>query len=82
MSDVAPKIERQLAILRHFIQENINADYIYVDVPLYWNVGDWLIAMGAWELLKEVPYKCLGKLRWEDYERIPGTHAVQNGKNP
>ena len=82
MSDVNQKIVKQLDILRYFIHENIDADYVYVDIPLYWNIGDWLIAMGAWELLKEVPYKCLGKLRWEDYERVnitPDTIIVLQG---
>lgn len=68
MNDIAQDIQKQLDKLRHFIHENVDANYVYVDVPLYWNIGDWLIAMGAWELLNEVPYTCLGRLRWEDYD--------------
>lgn len=75
-------IERQLHILRDFITKNIDSDYVYVDVPLYWNIGDWLIAMGAWELLKAVPFRCLGKLRWFEYERTrikPNTIILLQG---
>ena len=82
MNDTALYILKQLEILRHFIHKNVNADYVYIDVPLYWNVGDWLIAMGAWELLNEISYKCLGRLRWEDYEYTtiaPNTIIILQG---
>lgn len=82
MSGKSQQIKKQLEVLRCFIREQINADYVYVDVPLYENIGDWLIAMGAWELLKDVPYECLGRLRWEDYEHTtiaPDTIIVLQG---
>lgn len=82
MSAMSQQIEKQLEVLRCFMQEQIDADYVYVDIPLYENIGDWLIAMGAWELLKNVPHRCLGKLRWEDYEHTeiaPDTIIVLQG---
>lgn len=82
MSQVSDKIVQQLDILREFITQHIDSDYVYVDVPLYHNIGDWLIAMGAWELLKEIPYKCLAKLRWDDYYSYiitPNTIIVLQG---
>lgn len=65
MSKKAKCIEKQLDVLRHFIQEHIDADYIYVDVPLHLNIGDWFIALGAWELLKSIPYKCIDRVDWK-----------------
>lgn len=67
MSLLSDKLVQQLDMLREYIKQHIDSDYVYIDVPLYHNIGDWLIAMGAWELLKEIPYKCLAKLRWDDY---------------
>ena len=48
----------QLALLNAFFREQVTGDYVYLDVPGYWNVGDHLIALGAFELLKKVPYRC------------------------
>lgn len=67
MSHLSDKIIQQLDMLREYFKQHIDSDYVYIDVPLYHNIGDWLIAMGAWELLKEISYKCLAKLRWDDY---------------
>lgn len=52
-------IDKQFKLLQHTIASLVDADYVYLDVPSYLNVGDWLIAMGAFNLLKEIPYKCL-----------------------
>lgn len=48
----------QLALLNAFFREQVTGDYVYLDVPGHWNVGDHLIALGAFELLKKVPYRC------------------------
>lgn len=67
MDRLSDQIVKQLDILHKFIKQHIDSNFVYIDVPLYHNIGDWLIAMGAWELLKEIPYECLAKLRWDDY---------------
>lgn len=62
------KINFQKDILKKFFSEIIDSKYVYIDVPLYPNIGDWLIALGAWELLKDLPYRCVGRWRWDDVE--------------
>lgn len=52
-------INKQLQLLKEAISTFVDCDYVYLDVPSYLNYGDWLIAMGAFNLLKELPYKCL-----------------------
>lgn len=54
-------INKQVSILKEFFYNQINSDYVYLDIPGHMNVGDHLIALGAWELLKEMPFKCLTK---------------------
>lgn len=51
-------IEQYHALLL-FFKEQIDNDYVYLDVPAYLNVGDMLIAMGAFEVLKQIPYRCV-----------------------
>lgn len=58
-SDYQYNIQKQLSLLRSFFSDKIDADYVYLDAPGHMNVGDHLIALGAWELLKSIPYKCL-----------------------
>lgn len=60
--------ESQKNKLKEFLHKTIDSEYIYIDVPLYLNIGDWLIALGAWELLNELPFRCLGRWRWDDVE--------------
>lgn len=82
MSSLSDKIVQQLNMLREFVKQHIDSDYVYIDVPLYHNIGDWMIAMGAWELLNEIPHKCLAKLRWDDYYSFtitPNTIIVLQG---
>lgn len=52
-------ISNQISLLKDFFQKEVTADYVYLDFPDHRNIGDWLIALGAWQLLKELPYKCL-----------------------
>lgn len=52
-------MHNQIALLRNFLKKEVTSDYVYLDLPDYRNIGDWLIAMGAWQLLKELPYRCL-----------------------
>lgn len=82
MNKMYESISRQVNILHEFILQYIDSDYVYVDIPLYQNIGDWLIAMGAWELLNQSHYKCLAKLRWDDYysyEITPNTIIILQG---
>lgn len=55
-------IEKQKQ-LRSLIEQTltplINANYVLLDVPYYFNVGDVLIWEGTREWLKKLPYKCL-----------------------
>ncbi len=37
----------------------IDCDYLLLDVPYYWNLGDILIWQGTKDFLKRLPYKCL-----------------------
>ena len=60
-------IERQTKILRAFIRDEVTDDYVYLDVPAYLNIGDFLIAMGAFRLLDELPYKCRYKSTFANY---------------
>lgn len=57
--DYLSKIDSQLLVLRDFLYQQITSDYVYLDVPGHMNVGNQLIAMGAWRLLDELPYKCV-----------------------
>lgn len=52
-------INKQFQLLKEAMTTFVDGDYVYLDVPSYLNIGDWLIAMGAFNLLKELPYKCL-----------------------
>lgn len=52
-------IYHQMTMLKNFFEREIIADYVYLDFPTHQNVGDWLIAMGAWRLLNDLPYSCI-----------------------
>lgn len=54
IENLKSKIENNLLKL-------IDGPYFYTDLPYYHNTGDVLIWEGTQELLKKVPYKCLGK---------------------
>lgn len=71
----------QKTLLRDFLKEHVTGDYVYLDVPAYLNVGDWLIAAGAWQLLNELPYKCLKKasVRVFDYKLPAGCIILLQG---
>lgn len=48
-----------LSVYTEKIKQLIDSDYVYIDFPMYFNIGDSLITMGAFELLKNVEkYKC------------------------
>lgn len=46
----------------------VNADYVFLDLPYYSNIGDTLIWKGAEELLKSVPYKCLLRCSYQTFQ--------------
>ena len=45
----------------------VNADYVFLDLPYYSNIGDALIWKGTEELLKTVPYKCLLRSSYQTF---------------
>ena len=52
-------LEEQLSLLEGFLKEQIDSDYVYLDIPCYFNVGDHLIYNGAICILKRITsYKC------------------------
>lgn len=73
-------INNQIALLRDFFHKEVMSDYVYLDVPDHRNIGDWLIAMGAWQLLRELPYKCLFRASIAgfnyDWESIPSNAII------
>lgn len=60
--ELANKIEKAILPL-------ITGDYVLYGLPYYNNIGDTLIWNGERELLKKVPYKCLGVCSWCDYPK-------------
>lgn len=62
------QIRSQYDFLDSFFKEQITSDYIYVDVPSHLNIGDWLIALGCFELLKKIKFKCIDKTTWFNLE--------------
>ncbi len=75
----------QYNVLLSFLKEQVDNDYVYLDVPAYLNVGDMLIAMGAFELLKQIPHRCLLRATWfnEDITLLPENCVIlmQGGGN-
>lgn len=64
------KIEEQLDLLKGFVRNVINNDYVYLDIPGYFNVGDHLIYNGAMRILKEaLPYGCLYQTVVENFDK-------------
>lgn len=53
-----PRIENQIKILKNALVQLIDRDYVYLDIAEYYNVGDNLIAIGAFELFRTVPFNC------------------------
>lgn len=53
----------QVQKLRENLETNllplVTSDYVYLDFPMYFNIGDMLITKGAFELLSKSKYKCL-----------------------
>lgn len=63
------KIEEQLNLLVNFVKSSIDNDYVYLDIPGYFNVGDHLIYNGAMRVLQEhVPFKCLYQTVIENFD--------------
>jgi len=46
----------------------IDADYVFLDLPYYSNIGDTLIWKGTEELLKKIPYKCLLRASFQTFQ--------------
>ena len=45
-------------LLLKFLKDTVNSNYVYLDVPGYFNVGDNIICLGSLELLKQIPFNC------------------------
>lgn len=45
-------------LLLNFLKDTVNSNYVYLDVPGYFNVGDNIICLGSLELLKQIPFNC------------------------
>ncbi len=61
------KVNQLASIIRKEIVPLINNDYVLYGLPYYTNIGDTLIWEGELELLKEVPYRCVGTCAWDAY---------------
>lgn len=76
---------QQYKILYDFIHSQVNRDFVYLDAPTYLNVGDMLITLGIFEILKTLPYKCLGRYSNvnSDSAKIPSNAIIlmQGGGN-
>lgn len=68
MNFLEKKRELEAYIIRE-VRPLIDSDYVLYGLPYYNNVGDTLIWNGERELLKKVPYKCLGVCGWADYPK-------------
>lgn len=53
------RLNEQLAVFEEAILNLIDRDYVYLDVPGYFNVGDSLIYCGAMAVLGKCPYRCV-----------------------
>lgn len=56
----------------------IDNDYVLYGLPYYKNIGDTLIWNGELNLLKKVPYKCVGTCSWDSYPqtKLPGNVII------
>lgn len=54
-------LEESIDLISNTLSGLITGDYVYIDIPGHHNVGDHLIALGAFELLKKIPYRCIYK---------------------
>ena len=77
----------QLNLLKYFFKTEITDDYIYLDIPGYFNIGDHLIFQGAKYILKKnVPYKCIYQSVIENinYSKLKNNNTIiilQGGGN-
>ncbi|REC49610.1 polysaccharide pyruvyl transferase family protein [Chryseobacterium pennipullorum] len=53
------RIENLRAVVRKVLNQNIDGDYVLLDVPNHSNIGDTLIWEGELKYLEELKYKCL-----------------------
>lgn len=66
-------MERQelIRIIQLKLKELIDNDYILLDLPYYYNVGDVLIWQSTHDILKNIKYKCLYSSSIETYIKPP-----------
>lgn len=53
------RLDEQLAVLEGTILDLVDNNYVYLDVPGYFNIGDHLVYLGAINLLRKSKYKCV-----------------------
>lgn len=79
------RLNEQLAVLEEATQTLIDRDYVYLDVPGYFNIGDHLIYCGAMAILKRIPHQCVYQSTVENVvdKRIPKDTVIvlQGGGN-
>jgi len=53
------RLDEQLVVFENAIRELVDRDFVFLDVPGYFNIGDHLIYKGAMTVLGNTPYKCV-----------------------
>ena len=53
------RLDEQLVVLEDGILKLVDADYAYLDVPGYFNIGDHLLYRGAMTVLKKSQHRCV-----------------------
>lgn len=54
-------------LFHNILLPEINADYVFLDLPYHSNIGDSLIWKGAEDFLKSLPYKCLLRTSFQTF---------------
>ena len=79
------RLNEQLAVLKEATQTLIDRDYVYLDVPGYFNIGDHLIYCGAMAVLRKSSHQCIYQSTVENVvgKRIPKEAVIvlQGGGN-
>ena len=52
-------LNEQLVVLENAVSKLVDRDYVYLDIPGYFNIGDHLIYNGAMAVLRKSSYKCI-----------------------
>lgn len=71
-------LEKQYDLLLKFLESVVTSDYVYLDMPMHFNIGDNFICLGALELLKKLPYKLkyISTVNNYDESKINESHCI------